>query len=279
MGFLPTLFPLLRNIIMSSDKNGVLIPGVLKGFAADLVKLQREYISVEAKPLDTELFDDQLGPKQSKFLGNPFFPVGTEYPKDKDGKHMVLLAQVNFSEVPELPGFPSSGLLQLYFSVGNWWDMGTERIMYHTSEDLKKPSISDFSFINTSEYDELPINKIHSLSFKKSIDTGCSEDSQFSFMFGEHDYWDFEDTLSKNEKEEFSEYFSNEGHKIGGYADFTQSDPRDYDKKQRNDVQLLQIDVDDFIMFGDSGVGHVFINPDDLKSNKFERAYFYWDCC
>jgi uncharacterized protein YwqG len=42
---------------------------------------------------------------------------------------------------------------------------------------------------------------------------------------------------------------------------------------------LLQIDTDNEIMFGDSGVANVFINEDDLKKKKFDKAYFNWDCC
>ena len=51
-------------------------------------------------------------------------------------------------------------------------------------------------------------------------------------------------------------YFDASGHKIGSYAEFTQTDPRDYDCEKRADVQLLQIDPDEQIMFGDAGLGH-----------------------
>ncbi|MGL6312413.1 YwqG family protein [Vibrio sp. WXL103] len=263
---------------MNIDKKKVNVPSVLKAFEKGLENLQRDYVAIKAIPLDSELSNDSLGLTKSKFLGFPFFPSDSEYPKDKSGKPMVLIAQINFSEVPELKGFPSSGLLQLYFPVDDWWYMGSEKIIYHSSEDLQKQSITDFSFIDSKLYEQLPICKVHDLRFKKSIDTGGSEDSQFSFMFGSKDYWDFEESLTENEKQEFNNYFSCSGHKIGGYADFTQSDPRDYEPKHRNDIQLLQIDIDDFIMFGDSGVGHIFINPDDLKSGNLERSYFYWDC-
>ncbi|OAN16495.1 hypothetical protein A3K86_10755 [Photobacterium jeanii] len=264
---------------MNIDKQKVNVPSVLKEFEKDLENLQRDYVSIKAKPLGCDLSNDTLELTKSKFLGFPFFPSDSQYPKDEKGKPMALIAQINFAEVPELEGFPTSGLLQLYFPVDDWWDMGSEKIIYHSSEDLQKRSITDFTFIDCKLYEELPIYKIHDLSFKKAIDTGCNEDSQFSFTFGSKDYWDFEEGLTESEKQEFNNYFSCSGHKIGGYADFTQGDPRDYDQKQMNDVQLLQIDVDDFIMFGDSGVGHIFINPDDLKSGHLERAYFYWDCC
>ena len=69
------------------------------------------------------------------------------------------------------------------------------------------------------------------------------------------------------------------GHKIGGYAYFTQSDPRDYNNNQKDEILLLQIDTDEQIMFGDSGVGNLFINPKSLKEKDFDQAWFNWDCC
>ena len=81
------------------------------------------------------------------------------------------------------------------------------------------------------------------------------------------------------QQEELEKYFDSDGHKMGGYASFTQSDPRDYNRNQKSGFQLLQIDTDQQIMFGDSGIAHVFINPDDLAVGRFENAYFYWDCC
>lgn len=264
---------------MKSSKEYVVVPEILKSYESELIEAQREYIAIEAKPLGCKFTDDPLALTQSKFLGLPFFPSDMEYPKDENGKPMIMLAQINFSEMPKLPGFPSSGILQLYFTAEGWWDTGTEKVIFHTEVELRKATISDFSFLDPSLYEELPISRVHKLNLRKSIDTGCSEDSQFKILFGKKDYWDFEEDLGELEKEKFNAYFTCAGHKIGGYGDFTQSDPREYDQKHRNDIQLLQIDIDDYIMFGDSGVGHLFINPGDLEAMQFENSWFYWDCC
>lgn len=62
-------------------------------------------------------------------------------------------------------------------------------------------------------------------------------------------------------------------HDFGGF-------PKEgYDKKSKDDVLLLQIDTDQEIMFGDSGVENIFININELKNLNFEKAYFNWDCC
>jgi len=261
--------------MMNKKKN---IPEFLLPFENQLERYKREYIKIKAIPLDDCGLEDPLGLQTSKFLGTPFWPIDKAYPKDSQGRNMILIAQINFSDLPGLQYFPENGILQLYFSPTNWYS-DEYKIFYFKDEELKGNSMTDFSFLNDKDYEESPIYRIHKLEFSKDIDFGGSEDSQFDFSFGRLDFWDFEETLNEKEKEEFTNYFDCSGHKIGGYADFTQSDPRDYDETRKNDIQLLQIDIDDYIMFGDSGIGHIFISKDNLIKLNFNEAYFYWDCC
>ena len=255
-----------------------MIPIFLKKYESELKKYEREFVKINAKPTKDKILLDSLGLKESKFLGKPFFPLNIEYPKDKKGNPMILIAQLNFEEIPKLDNFPENGILQLFLSTTNWFEEDY-KIYYHKKEDLEKEVLTDFSFIKESYYEESPVFKIHKLSFEKSIDKGCSEDLQFDITFDGVNYWDFEETLSDDEQHELFEYFISESHKIGGYADFTQSDPRDYGDNKLDDIQLLQIDSEDDIMFGDSGLGHIFINKESLLNKDFSKAYFYWDCC
>ena len=43
-------------------------------------------------------------------------PKGFDYPVDPDGRPLSFLAQVNFADVPALPDYPNSGILQFYIS-------------------------------------------------------------------------------------------------------------------------------------------------------------------
>lgn len=253
-------------------------PPFLKQFETEFRLQERPCIRINAMVLDMHPLDDSLGIMESKFLGKPFFPKSKDYPIDKAENPMILAAQINFSDVPNLAGFPTTGILQLFLSPSNW-DMEETEVIYHKESELLKPYIEDFSFIDPKLYDELPIWKLHSLGFESKVDRGGTEDSQFSFLINGLDYWDFAETLSGEQAERMNQYFSATGHKLGGYAEFTQSDPRDYSADLRNDIQLLQIDTDEHIMFGDSGIAHLFISPENLRKRNFEKSYFYWDCC
>ncbi|APZ47937.1 hypothetical protein BW723_17265 [Polaribacter reichenbachii] len=255
-----------------------MIPKFLKKYEEALKKYEREFVKINAKPIKCELLKDSLSIRESKFLGKPFLPLDKEYPKDKKGNPMIMIAQLNFEEIPNLENFPKEGLLQLFLSPFDWYEEGF-KIFFHSKKDLEKEHLTDFSFLNESYYEESPVFKIHKLTFEKSIDKGNSEDLQFDFSFDGLPYWEFEDTLAEVERNDLFDFFTCESHKIGGYADFTQSDPRDCEGNNVDDIQLLQIDSEDDIMFGDSGLGHIFINKKSLLEKDFSKAYFYWDCC
>lgn len=247
-------------------------PDYLKEFEDDLQKYKLDYIKVNAKPLKKS---KSLSITESKFLGKPYFPLGMEYPKDEAGKPMILLAQLNFAEIPKLEHYPEVGILQFYVSSEGWYD-NESTVIYHKSIE---ESPTNFDFLTADLYSDLPIYCEHSLTFSIEEEYGGSEDFRFDYTFNGLSYWDFEEKLKENQKKEIEKFFYNIGHKIGGYAYFTQYDPRDYEKKAKNDVLLLQIDTDEEIMFGDSGVGNFFINKEDLINQNFEKAYFHWDCC
>ncbi|MFC6591219.1 DUF1963 domain-containing protein [Deinococcus lacus] len=66
------------------------------------------------------------------------------------------------------------------------------------------------------------------------------------------------------------------GHKLGGYPNFTQSDPR---RQPAEWTLLLQLDSDPALnlMWGDVGTATFFIRPADLKSRQFDRVAYSWD--
>lgn len=250
-----------------------MIPEFLTEFKTKLEKYKLETIKIVATPHKKE---ESLEIFDSKFLGTPYLPKGMEYPKDKENKPMVLWAQINLVDTPALDGYPNQGILQFFVS-SEWFDMDDYKVVFHS--DITEEIQTDFSFLTEDLYEESPIYCEHKLDFNKEIEYGSSEDLRFSMRFNDKDYWDFQETLTKDQAEELNKIIDGTGHKIGGYAYFTQADVRDYNKDLKQDLLLLQIDTDEEIMFGDSGVANFFINPEDLKNRRFEKAWFNWDCC
>ena len=77
---------------------------------------------------------------QSKVGGNPYLPRNADYPRNTNGEPLTLLAQVNFAEMPPLPDFPSSGLIQFFvdetdYSLGvdydNYTNTANYRVVYY----------------------------------------------------------------------------------------------------------------------------------------------------
>ncbi|MDV2422030.1 YwqG family protein [Corynebacterium tuberculostearicum] len=59
-------------------------------------------------------------PTTSKVCGTPYLPEHAPYPY-YDGRPMFFIAQFNFSELEQLPGFPTTGLLQLFVPDSDSW--------------------------------------------------------------------------------------------------------------------------------------------------------------
>jgi uncharacterized protein YwqG len=252
-----------------------MLPDFLGEFRPQLETYKLDYVRIQATPLPS---GEALALTKSKFLGTPFLPVGVPYPHDVLVRPMILLAQINFAEVPALADYPTGGILQLFVSSTEWYNMDPKdyRILYHP--DATAEAQTGFSFLTPALYAESPILVEHSLAFSRQTEYGGVADCRFTMDFGGKDYYEYQETLSQEQQDQLDALCYNVGHKIGGYAYFTQSDPRDYSAEQRDDMLLLQIDTDDQIMWGDVGVANIFISLEALQAKQFDRAYFNWDC-
>lgn len=140
-----------------------MIPEFLNEFKAQLEKYKLETIKIVATPLENE---KSLPIYSSKFLGKPYLPTGMEYPKDKENKPMILWAQINFTDIPILEGYPDQGILQFFVSA-EWFDMDDYRIIFH--ENINEEFQTNFSFLTEEMYEESPIYCEHQLDFSKEI--------------------------------------------------------------------------------------------------------------
>lgn len=224
----------------------------------------------------------------SKFSGKPYWPKGKPYPKTHEGDDLFLLAQINFEEVPALAGFPETGLLQFFIAAddvyGMEFDLPIEevinapdgyRVVYHPTVD-KDTSLLESTLPELGEDDYLPTAGEYSVSFSMDEEIPSATDYRFEQYVG--DVFDLPEELG----EYVYENLTSDGSKLGGYAYFTQEDPRGYQNKGQNWVLLFQMDTEYAdgidIMWGDAGVGNFFIEPDRLAKGDFSRVWYNWDC-
>ncbi|MEC3615419.1 YwqG family protein [Bacillus stercoris] len=257
------------------------LPEKMRPYRELLEKSAKEYVKLNVRKGKTGRYD-------SKIAGDPYFPKHETYPTDENGQPMKLLVQINFSHIPQLDGYPFSGILQFYISVHddvyglNFDDRCEQKdfrvIYFENIIENEDELVSDFSFIGTGECD-FPILSEAAVEPVKSSEWVLPTDFQFEQYTG-METMEFFGQFGEDEEDVYNELAENGfGHKIGGYASFTQHDPREYAYKEHT-IMLLQIDSDDDIdsMWGDVGIANFFITPDDLRKKDFSNVLYNWDC-
>ena len=114
-------------------------PDFLREYEPTLQKYKLRSARILAEPLKS---GETTNIKSSKFLGAPYLPIGTDYPKDKDGKPLILWAQLNFSEIPHLDDYPKNGIMQFFVSADGWYDCDEIKVLFHEHTDA--PPQTDF---------------------------------------------------------------------------------------------------------------------------------------
>ncbi|EMS1064554.1 DUF1963 domain-containing protein [Providencia stuartii] len=267
------------------------LPDNLKPFVDKITATAKPTIEMQLTPVEQPiLWESRIG-------GMPYLPLGSDFPVDSDGIPLKLLAQINFAQMPPLENYPTTGLLQFFIGGDDLYgadfdDLQTQngfRVIYWDSviEDNAKLQ-QDFSAIEVAYEDEYysPIEGQFSLEFTPATQYISSNDFQFGRkILDVDDLYDYEDQFEGEDfydewLEPYNEHFASNGHRIGGYPFFTQTDPREYRKEIQDYVLLLQIDSDyeTGILWGDIGVGNFFIHPEDLKNKDFSKVVYNWDC-
>ncbi len=260
---------------------GVILPKALAAHWDEIVLTKLPYISINATP------GEPGNVHESSFGYYPCLPKDYPYPTDEKDNYLYPLAQINCNHVPALDNFPRSGYLQFYIATDDVYGINFDnqqeqrgfRILYFSNEEVADYK-TDFSFLQeVMNYEYTPVHKPHSLEvFLKEEYFGLQD-----VRYEDKRLFDLEETAFKYPSiaKELDDYvwdnFESNGHKMGGYAYFTQDDPR---HNQNEDyILLLQIDSDKHIMWGDVGVANFFIHPDDLARKDFSKVMYNWDCC
>lgn len=213
---------------------------------------------------------------QSKIGGKPYMPIGVEYPMHtKKGRPLLLLAQINFAEMPPLENFPTKGILQFFIDgldgdffgidFDDVWKQDGFRVIYYPEILPESQLQTDFSAYKVDvPYSEYGFNLLGEYPIiYKEIET---EDDC-------NDYY--------NERNIFN--------KIGGVPCFVQGDPfanpyiDDDGNFCKSNVSawsfemLLQIGGNEQgILWGGYNSANFFIKPKNLKNLDFSEVAFCW---
>lgn len=281
------------------------VPG-MEDLPKELAPYARRIASSRLPHISVTPVRAQTKPWESKLLGVPYFPKDRRWPVDRDGKPLVMLAQINFAEMPPLEGYPTEGILQLYVSPGyddsHGWGMrfdGTHeselarltdysyfRAVYfptvsHDAENL----ISETPQIEFSEEYGFPISGEARLIFKADTSYVRHDDYRFRRYFGKdgYDFFYDDDSVRNDLVDEYDQFIGGRYYqgRIGGYSRVEQHDPRlDFPKEE----WLLLFSLDSFVTneysaeWADGGVGNFYIRPRDLAKRDFSEVMYYWDC-
>ncbi len=278
--------------------------------AVKIVEKIKEMTGIPAIFIDRKPNTVQPSLTDSKFGGLPYWDMEKEYPTDSKGEKMMLLAQINFSDLCAFDTeLPKEGMLQFFITVdddvfGMDFDDPVSqkdfRVVFHDTvrQDVTEEQVQALDIVRAEEVDDYgtPIFRQAALSFRTGIDSMSSDIEDFPTVFvqavkavtgeeiDEENWYEYfgEDTDDDNY---LSEELSGLGHKMLGYPGFIQFDPRE-DKEDRKyyDTLLLQIDSDmgedgeDYVLWGDCGVANLFINKEALIKRDFSNILYNWDC-
>ena len=141
--------------------------------------------------------------------------------------------------------------------------------------------VTDFSFLPSLESEDwlLPFQGCCSLSFAKLNAPVSLSDDSFNIFPGYGDQYEIPNDLYNF----YYDLFCGGKHKLRGYPNFIQQDPRSQWNKDRESLVLLfQMGSANSkainIMWADGGIGNFFIDKSKLSKLDFSEVFYHWDC-
>ena len=231
-----------------------------------------------------EIIEEKASIKDTKLGGYPYLPKGSEYPSDENGNPYALLFQLNFEDI-ELDDYPKEGILQLFVDSELDYPSKYKVVYYDKVEEnieMEFPDINLSFFMIHEEY-KLTLKKtttympINDYRFDKMLSRIAKEECDLTI----NHLYSIEDDLNDNDAFNYIiEKLPATYAEIGGYANFTQYDPREGTNSDLTECIFKLDSYLDFkkIMIGDCGIAWLLISKEYLRNRDFEQAQFDWDC-
>jgi uncharacterized protein YwqG len=253
-----------------------------------------------AEPCARIVLGGDPGPTDSYLAGYPYLPEGATWPHHGD-QPMAFLGQVNFAQVPELPGFPRSGLLQWFVpaddTYGLFGDVGDivpdgQHVRWYSDLTAPTTHTPDSPPPADDEYFPLEITGATAMRFEPGLSLPSWEElppqvreeplwAQLAAAHGEPDETELVyEEHARGHGSPLPGVVA--GSKVGGHATFTQNDPRDEapfpDRNSPAGRLLICLDSAETGGWGDAGIGMLFGDPEALARGDVSSITYNWDC-
>ncbi len=266
----------------------------------DEIQPPKSVIRLSVSKQQASIFDSKLG-------GIPYFPKNMEYPLGKDGEFenqpLSLLTQLNFEQLPHIPDFPTTGILQIFIAPDDVYGMSFKSGIGRTAEDnyrvvYHKEIITDEEcLLSGKDIPQYTGNKECYLPFEGEYKlmvegTGVMSVTPSNYNYNDlfvqaynetadepiDEIWDLEDDLIDTlyDMVDFPDAI------IGGYPVFVQDDPR-RGELRNFDMVLFELDsvygedTDISISWGRCGTGSFMISRKDLLALDFSKVLYNYD--
>lgn len=222
--------------------------------------------------------------------GHPFLPTTHTWPvSEKTAEPMHFIVQVNFADVPPLPGFPTEGLLQMFVESDDTWGLTFDDTMglngfhcrWFSAADLTQPvSVIPTSPIPVPTDTATPVidpHTPHLLQFDLThmIPQGGWEHSPNAIAAHPDGFAALETAWDDHEDIADATLDGWDVH-VGGWPSFVQGAPAT--PAGRSSQLLLGINSGDLMMWGDVGTAHLFGDPAALAAGDLSGFWWEWAC-
>lgn len=179
--------------------------------------------------------NDELTPWDSKVGGQPYLPLDMAYPTNNHGEPLFLLAQINFAQLPKLPNYPDTGILQIFIASDDLYGADFEQpqnqngfcMIYHKTV-ITDPNQLQHDFPTNADEDGLPIDNQPYALIAKGVELQPMTWADHQFDDKVVNLRDFASNHGYDTLDIYEYVLDTVGHRLGGNPYCTQGDIRAY---------------------------------------------------
>jgi uncharacterized protein YwqG len=220
-------------------------------------------------------------------IGGPvWLPEGEAWPADPQGCPLEFVAQVDFGELPPLPDFPTTGLLQFFVGRDDRFGADLDDPARGTARVFWRPDGIEGGRLLPPPV--VTAEDSHPWQRPAVREAGLSLTGRAAVHRAGGSDWRIEERLKGQHRrpgiEELDDLLDDDRglppqlHHVGGHPVFTQYDFRGPGQCDDYDRTLLRLTSDRNLIWGDCGEAVFLVRRDDLLKRDFSSVIFYWDC-